>query len=267
MTSTLTPAEDTRAATHEVRLVAVQRVEEVSPSFVRVVFGPAAEGEAFPFELLGSDQWFRLFLPVASGELLPPWGPAEGWYQRWQRLPAERRAVIRNYTVRRARGGRAWEFDVDFVLHRGPSGELEGTAARWAAAARPGDQVAVLGQATIFDRLPDPSHVVAVCDETGLPGVEAILAGLPDDVRADVVAEIPSREDVRELPGAASVVWAVRQEGTCWADALRATLGEQDSVYAVGCNALALGARRMAIEAGVDDEQITFCSYWRAPRS
>ncbi|MCP3425922.1 siderophore-interacting protein [Rothia sp. AR01] len=256
-----------------VRGVVVRRVEPVSESFVRLVFGPESAGDPLPFPALGADQWFRLFLPAGGrrdAELLPPWGGAAGWYQRWQGLPPESRAVIRNYTVRAIRGGDGpdWEFDVDFVLHRDAAGALEGTAAGWAAAAAPGDRAAVLGQGTIFTRLCDPCRVLAVCDETGLPGIEAILADLPEGVSADVIAEVPTDDDARALPGAASVTWIARDRGMGWEPALAEAMrdGGTDSLYAVGCNELALGARRMAREAGYDDERITFCSYWRAQR-
>ena len=256
-----------------VRGVVVRRVEQVSDSFLRLVFGPESPGDELPFPVLGADQWFRLFIPhggAHDAELLPPWGGAAGWYLRWQRLPEESRAVIRNYTVRAIRGGEGpdWEFDVDFVLHRDASGALEGVAARWAAGAGPGDRAAVLGQGTIFTRLCDPCRVLAVCDETGLPGLEAILAGLPEGVTAEVIAEVPTSADERSLPGAASVTWAPRDRGLGWEAALAAAVGEtgSDCVYAVGGNELALGARRMARDAGFDDERITFCSYWRAQR-
>src|SRR4051794_17658292 len=128
-----------RASVH--RFVVARR-QKVSPGFVRVTVVPADFEFDDEFVALGFDQWVRVFLPNNDGILEPPMGDAEGWYSRWKAADPERRPVIRNYTIREARRTVAgWELDIDFVLHRGESGQIEGTAAGWAAAAQLGDPI------------------------------------------------------------------------------------------------------------------------------
>src|SRR5262245_17213213 len=126
----------------------VLRTERVSPSMHRVtVTGP--ELGAFPWQ--GYDHWFRLFLQLPHQHSLRlPEFTGTRWWQPYLAIPEAERPHCANYTVAGFRPGAA-EMDIDFVVHRGRGGEIEGGAAIWACRARPGDALAVLDQGVLFD--------------------------------------------------------------------------------------------------------------------
>jgi NADPH-dependent ferric siderophore reductase len=246
----------------------VSRRQQVSPGFVRVTVVPADFDFDDEFAALGFDQWVRLFLPNAEGILEPPMGDAEGWYSRWKAADPQRRPVIRNYTIREARRTTTgWELDIDFVLHCGPSGQIEGTAAGWAAAAQPGDPIGLLDQGRIFDPADDGRPIMIISDESGLPGVEGIARSLRGR-DATYLLEVPHADDRRELPGA-DPVWLVRtphgRPGEQLLRRLAATVIDPESyVYIVGEAGFMLKARDAAKAAGVPKQRLDFCAYWRS---
>ncbi|WP_028648121.1 siderophore-interacting protein [Nocardiopsis sp. CNT312] len=262
------PVAPRRAA---VRTFAVADVSRPSPGFARVTLLSTGDGFEEEFEPLGHDHWFRLFLPAPDGSLDLPFGPAEGWYSRLLAIDEERRPVVRNYTMREVRrAGRAWEVDVDFVVHRSPTtGEVEGRAARWALAARPGDPVGLLDQGRLFNMDDHTGPVLVVADESGLPGVEGIarsLAGAP----AEYVLEVPAAADRRPLADA-DPVWLVRGPGEdAGGRALEhlrsAAIAPATGVYIVGEASFVLAARAIALKAGVPKGRVQFCAYWRLGR-
>lgn len=260
------------ATVQRARVLGVQRV---SPGFVRVRIG-SVDGR-LDFTPCGYDQWLRLFLPGAGQGLHLPWGGAEGWYSRWLAMDEATRPTIRNYTVREARavGDADWEIDVDFVIHRGADGAVEGVAAGWALSARPGDELGFLDQGALLHAgdACASRHTYLFSDETGLPGVEGIAAHLPDGVRATAVVEVTHEQDRRAFPSEADldVVWVVRSDGTEPGSAIRAhveslDLAPDSYVYAVGEASFALAARGRALACGVPKDAIDFCAYWRPER-
>lgn len=248
--------------------------ERVSPGFVRVRIGDA--DTPLHFEARGYDQWLRLFLPAPGADLHLPWGGSEGWYSRWLAMEEATRPTIRNYTVREARrAGAGWELDIDFVVHAGPDGSVEGIAATWALGARPGDEVGFLDQGALLHAgdACAASHTYLLSDETGLPGVEGIAAALPPGSCATVLVEVAHDEDRRPLPSDADldVTWVLRPDGVEPGAAVRAHLEDleltPDSyVYAVGEGSFALAARARALTCGVPKDAIDFCAYWRPER-
>src|SRR5262245_20113224 len=85
----------------------------------------------------GRDQRVKRFLPHPHQDA--PRVPAtagDSWFAAWREMDPAERGIMRSYTVRRQRPGL---LDIDFALHADG-----GPATRWAAAARPGDRVAVL---------------------------------------------------------------------------------------------------------------------------
>lgn len=93
---------------------------------------------------------------------------------------------------------------IDFVVH----GD-EGVAGPWAAAARPGDRIAVRGPGGAY--APDPAadwHLLAG-DESALPAIRAALAELPDDAVGYAVIEVVDQTHVQPLdaPAGVEVSW------------------------------------------------------------
>ncbi|KOX26705.1 siderophore-interacting protein [Streptomyces sp. NRRL F-4707] len=247
----------------------VVRTERISPSMQRVtVTGPDLGG--FPW--LGYDHWFRLFFPLSHqrGLRLPEFRGSQ-WWQPYLAIPEEERPHCANYSVADYRSEAA-ELDIDFVVHRGPTGEIEGRAAIWACAARPGDALALLDQGVLFDCPPGASEVTVVADETGLPATASIMRSLPEDTVGRLIQEIPTDADRRALdaPAGVTVSWVVRRAGASvpGAAALRELrrLTRADAAgyaFVVGESTLATEGRRHLHRLGLPKERITFSGFWK----
>jgi NADPH-dependent ferric siderophore reductase len=232
------------------------------------------------FEYLGFDHWFRLFmqLPHQDEFQLPELDGAK-WWPPFLAIPEDVRPHCANYTVaafRPAVGTAPAEMDIDFVVHTDADGALEGRAAVWACAARPGDQLALLDQGCIFDCPDDASEVLVVAEETGLPGVVGIAASLPRDAVGRIIQEVPVAADVRQLdaPAGVSVTWLVRDDpyavpGAAALEELRRHTPGDDRAYAfvVGESTLATEGRRHLHRSGVPKSRITFSGFWKREKS
>ncbi|MFJ2902017.1 siderophore-interacting protein [Streptomyces sp. NPDC091279] len=247
----------------------VVRTERVSPSMHRVtVTGP----ELSAFEWLGYDHWFRLFFPLPHQTTLRlPEIDGTRWWQPYLAIPEEERPHCANYTVAEFRPESA-ELDIDFVVHIGPSGELEGGAAIWACAAQAGDILALLDQGVLFDCPQDASEVLVVADETGLPAATGILRSLPPGTRGRLIQEVPTEADRRPLtaPAGVSVTWVVREDrarvpGAGALDELLRHRPADTAGYAfvVGESTLATEGRRHLRRAGLPKERIFFSGFWK----
>ena len=242
---------------------------DLTPSLRRVT----AAGEALRhFDWMGYDHWFRLFItrPDQSSFTLPELSGAK-WYKQYLAIPEHERPHCANYTVADFRP-EVGEIDIDFVIHRGADGELEGGAAIWACAAQPGDRLAFLDQGIIFDRPDDASEVLIVADESGLPAVAGILRSLPHDTVGRVIQEVPTALDRRDLPGPAGVdiSWVVRDDAHVVAGVKSlAALKEHPELdpagygFVVGESRLATEGRRQMHRLGLPKDRITFSGFWK----
>ncbi|MER6530144.1 siderophore-interacting protein [Streptomyces sp. NPDC001508] len=247
----------------------VVRTERVSPSMHRVTVTGADLGE-FPW--LGYDHWFRLFLQLPHQHRLRlPEFTGSRWWQPYLAIPEEERPHCANYTVAGFRPDAA-ELDIDFVVHLGPTGELDGRAAIWACRARPGDALALLDQGLLFDCPPDASEVLVVADETGLPASTGILRSLPRDTVGRLIQEVPTAGDVRALdaPAGMSVTWVVREDGgtvpgtAALGELLRhAPADATGYAFVVGESSLATEGRRHLHRSGLPKDRITFSGFWK----
>ncbi|MGW0813859.1 siderophore-interacting protein [Streptomyces viridiviolaceus] len=260
----------------------VVRTRRLGPSLARVTFaGP----DLLAFRSDGRDQSLTLFLPhPGQSEPAVPVERGDEWWQAWRELPDDVRAVMRSYTLRELRRdayGNTSEIDIDFVLHGvGPAAAVQaGPAARWAADARAGDRVLLLGPAVADNRAirfrpPEDTDLVVIWgDETAVPAACAIVESLPAGTRARVWLEVPHAGDVQELSTAADaeVTWLVREDAEAPADlaltALRdATLppAEHPYVWIAGESGRVKQLRRHFVgERGIDRRRVTFVGYWR----
>lgn len=249
----------------------VDRTRRLGPSLVRVTF---TGDDLKNFAAGGHDQSLSLFLPHPGQEapVLPPLDNPDMYaiLGAWRALPEDERAVMRSYTVREQRTEPVNEVDIDFALH-----EDGGPACRWAAQAKPGDRVVVLGPAVADNtgvrfRLPEDADSVLIwADETALPAASAILEWLPAETRAQVFLEVPYSGDRAELAtrADATVTWLVREEGAPSAvDAVRdAELpGEAPYVWIAGESGAVKALRRHFVrERELDRRRVTFVGYWR----
>jgi len=217
-------ARDSRPAYRPFR-VTVRRVERLSPSFLRVTFGGE---ELEEFGTAGLDQRIKLVLPLEApgapagydhlGICEPETIAAGTWYERWRATPGERRNPIRTYTVRAIRQGER-ELDVDFAIH----GDA-GPASRWARAARPGDELVIVGpdDGSAGWRIGIDWHpggcdeLLLAGDETAVPAVCAILESLDPAVRATAFLEVPESGDALDVALSCPehrIAWLPRGDG------------------------------------------------------
>lgn len=177
-------------------------VERLSPTFVRVEFA----GEALAD--LGVDgPWYdqrvKLVFPHGDGPV-PTFCLDDSWYTAWRALPLEQRGHMRTYTVRDVTGyGVDTRLVVDFVVH--DDGHA-GPGAGWAQRASTGDALVLIGPRRgvawggIEFTPGEASSLLLVGDESAVPAVAGILAGLGCDARGRVYLEVPSSADVQDLP-------------------------------------------------------------------
>ena len=170
-------------------------------SFVRLTLGCA---DLASFGVGGHDQRLKLLLPQQPVDAYRlDEALADGdWYSWWLALPDGLRPVMRTYTVRAVRP-ELGELDVDFVLHGVDEG-VAGPASTWAASARPGDEVVVVGPTgagtgpmwgVAWAPPPEARTLLLAGDETALPAISAILEQLPAGVRVTALLEVPTTAD------------------------------------------------------------------------
>lgn len=196
----------------------VVRSQRLGPSFIRLTF----TGEPLrDFGTGGLDQRIKLVLPQ-PGRTVSDVPRGDDWYARWQAMPEDVRPTIRTYTVRAHRPEVA-ELDIDFVLHGVDSGH-GGPASTWAAAARTGDQVALLGPdrpgtgrmwGCEWSPPQRARRLVLAGDETAVPAIASIVESLPTHATGIVCAEVPTADDIQswDKPEQVEVRWSVRQRG------------------------------------------------------
>lgn len=208
-------------------------VERLSASFVRVQFaGPdladlGVDGPWF-------DQRLKLVFPHEGGSLPSFAGADESWLTTWSARPVEERGHMRTYTVRDVHGyGVDTRLVVDFVVH---DDGAAGPGASWALRARPGDRVVTLAprRGIPFGGIEfvpgDASSTLLVGDESAVPAVAGILAGLGCDAVGAAYLEVPEVGDIQDLaaPPGVEVCWLPRghrEVGCRLVPAVRAYVG------------------------------------------
>jgi NADPH-dependent ferric siderophore reductase len=183
MTETATPGPRAGKRPRVPRVAEVVRTRRLTPHMIRVVL--AGEGLAgFPAGEF-TDHYVKLLFPPAGAGYGVPYDIE----QIRADLPAEQWPMTRTYTVR------SWdpvtgELAIDFVHH----GD-EGVAGPWAAAARPGDRIQLLGPGGGYTPAPDAGWHLLAGDEAALPAIAVALERLPDGVPALVFVEVAGAEE------------------------------------------------------------------------
>ncbi|MEI7054930.1 siderophore-interacting protein [Nocardioides sp. CCNWLW239] len=207
--------------------VSVRSIERLSPSFARIEL---VGDDLADFGTDGPtlDQRIKLLFPAASGEL--PELSADDWYTEWLALADDERPRMRTYTIRSIEGeGIEKRLYVDFVLHPG----AHGPGSDWAGAARPGDEIMVVGpklgeEYGGIEWFPgDATRLLLVGDETAVPAVVSILESLPADATGSAILEVPVAGDVQEVsaPEGLKVTWLPREGAPVGGPALAAVGG------------------------------------------
>ncbi|HEX4736588.1 MAG TPA: siderophore-interacting protein [Allosphingosinicella sp.] len=234
---------------HELRRrkLAVQAVEKISPSMVRVTLSGA---ELAGFSSLGFDDHVKLLFSLAA----PEGGDGEPQF------------AGRNFTPRRCDAA-AGTLVIDFALHDA------GPATQWAEQAQPGQSLTVGGPRGSLVIPASYDWHFLVGDDTALPAIARRLEELPEGSRVVAVVEVDSPADKLSFDTRtdASKHWVYRngaQAGT--ADLLSQALRKIDlpkgDYYAwVACESSAAKALRTQLlaEHGAQPRSMRAAGYWR----
>jgi NADPH-dependent ferric siderophore reductase len=243
------------------RRLDVVRVEDLSASMRRVALGGP--------ELAG----FRADGPTDHAKV---WFPPDGRPDDAPLLPAEvdgvwvapDGAVCRDYSIRTFDPA-AGEVVLDMAVH------AHGPAGRWAAQARPGQQLGLLGPKTTKIPPMDRDWYLFAVDETGLPGLQSWLDQLPPGPRVRVLAEVGGGADEVPLPvrDDTEVTWLHRGDApagttTLLADAVRAELAtvpdDAAGWFWSAAEAMVVRTIRQHVaERGLDRRSCGMTGYWR----
>lgn len=238
----------------------VADAEWLSASTVRIVLdGP----EGFPGPAF-ADAYVKLVLlpPDVLDDV--PAGPLdlEAWRER---LPAQRQPRMRTYTVRGWDPGRG-RLTLDFVVH----GDA-GIAGPWAARAKPGERIFVVGPGGGY--VPDPAvgfHLFAG-DASAAPAIAVALEALPRDARGHALIEVDGPDDAYPLEGppGVTVEWLFTRgaaPGTALVPATRALPVDiaRTQAFVHGEAGFVRDLRRdLKVGRGLPMERFSVSGYWR----
>lgn len=180
------------------REMTVLRVADVTPHVRRITL-TGQDLARFNSESLH----VRLLFPPKG--VHPPEWPTPGKNGRPVWPADDQRPVQRVYTIRRIDSA-AGEMDIDFVLHDTP-----GVASVWAAGARHGDVIGVMGPGG--REISGAAHVILAGDETAIPAMARILTRLPAQTTGHVFIEAEDPRDIQALdqPDHVTVLWLFRR--------------------------------------------------------
>lgn len=237
----------------------------LTPHLVRITLGGPAFDDFQPKGV--TDSYVKLLFAKPELGLTPPFDLAA----LREQLPPEDVPVTRTYTVRRINSDRR-TIDVDFVVH----GD-EGLAGSWAAQAKSGDRIALMGPGGAYDPDATADWHLLVGDESATPAIAATLEALPDDATGVVFLEYGSPDDMIELakPQGMDVVWVrrgVRDDSTRFllAGAVSAYPwpAGRVQVFAHGERESMKALRDVFLkERGLSKEQLSLSGYWAAGRT
>lgn len=249
----------------------VDRTERLTPHMVRVhLGGPAFDdfvGTADPDKLAATDKYVKLLLAKPSLGLEPPYDLEE----LRDTLPKQDRPARRTYTVR-AVDHTARTIAVDFVVH----GD-DGLAGPWAAAAQPGDKLALSGPGGGYAPVDDPevTHVL-LGDDSALPAIGAALESMADTATGVALVEVAGPADEQQIahPARVDLRWLHRdatgaQPGTLLLDAARALprASRPVQVFAHGERTAMKAIRRLLQDNwGLEKREMSLSAYWALGR-
>lgn len=188
----------------------VDRVERLTPHLVRVHLGGPAFADFVdntdPERFETTDKYVKLLFAKPSLGLTPPYDLDE----LRTTLAPDDLPVRRTYTVRSVDHA-ASTIAIDFVVH----GD-EGIAGPWAAAAQPGDLLALSGPGGTYRPSQDPAvqHLL-FGDDSAIPAIAAALEVLSDSATGVALIEVDGAADELALraPAGVEVRWLHRRAG------------------------------------------------------
>ena len=242
-------------------VLGVRRTEWLTPRMIRVVAG-GTDLEGFP-DTPYTDRYVRIVFP-RRGVTYPE--PFDMDVIRAQ-LPREQWPLLRTYTVR-ALDREAGELTID-VVHHGDAG----IAGPWAAAARPGDVLRLLGPSGAYAPDPEADWHLMVGDESALPAIAAACERVPAGVPVVAVLEVADAAEEQPIatPGDLRLTW-LHRESTA-SGRLAAAVGELEfpagrvHAFVHGEAGAVRDVRRHLVgERGVPRDRLSVSGYWRRGR-
>lgn len=243
------------------RILTVSRLETLSPNFIRVYLTGDDLAEGFPYvHLAPTDHVKVLFPQPGTNEVVIPTRGPKGWVTE-EGAPEP---ILRDYTVR------GWlpetqELILEFVVHG------HGVASTWAANAKVGDKLGVMGPRgnRVFPQ--NYAWYLLAGDETVLPALGRFAEELPDTARALIVVEVANAAERRQLTERSNidVSWVLRDEAGPGGleRALRAvSLPQHDDwfVFAAGeAGDLKPIRDYFRLELGLPRERVSVDGYWK----
>jgi NADPH-dependent ferric siderophore reductase len=177
--------------------------------------------------------------------------------------PGEDEPRTRTYTVR------DWDpehrrLTIDFV-HHGDSG----VAGPWAASARPGDELLLLGPGGAYTPDPDADWHLMAGDASVIPAIAASLRRIPAGVPVHVLIEVDGPEEEQPLttPGDLHLRWL---HGGGVAEAVTALDFPPGSVHAFvhgEASAVREIRRHLLVDRGLPREALSISGYWKRSRT
>jgi NADPH-dependent ferric siderophore reductase len=253
-------------------VLVVDHTERLTPHMVRVhLGGPGYEAfveHADPDRLATTDKYVKLMLPKPGTGLEPPYDlEALRTTMPKSDLPARR-----TYTVR-AVDPVARTIVIDFVVHG-----TDGLAGPWAAAAQPGDRIALSGPGGGWGPAADPdvTHVL-LGDDSALPAIGAALEAMLPTATGVALVEVAGPADEQPLarPAGVELRWLHRdavgaQPGTLLLAATRELPrpSRPVSVFAHGERAAVKAIRRVLQDDwGLEKADLSLSAYWALGRA
>jgi NADPH-dependent ferric siderophore reductase len=230
----------------------VDRVERLTPHLVRVHLGGPAFADFVdntdPERLETTDKYVKLLFAKPSLGLTPPYDLDE----LRTTLAPDDLPVRRTYTVRSVDHA-ASTIAIDFVVH----GD-EGIAGPWAAAAQPGDLLALSGPGGTYRPSQDPAvqHLL-FGDDSAIPAIAAALEVLSDSATGVALIEVDGAADELALraPAGVDVRWLHRRAGGgagLGADAVSGAVADAGAGAGSGAGADAVSGSGSGSGAGAD---------------
>ncbi|GLZ77804.1 ABC transporter ATP-binding protein [Actinorhabdospora filicis] len=163
---------------------------------------------------------------------------------------------MRGYTIVDADAERG-TVAMEFLLH-----EPSGPASAWARHAAPGQRLAVTRWASTHFTVPEPAPAgyLLIGDAASLPGINAILARIPETATAEVILEIGDERD-RDIPVTAHPGASVR-----WVSRAETAVGDADRsdwyAWVTGEAAMCKGVRARLRDLGFPKGAVHGRAYW-----
>ncbi|MFT4162067.1 DUF2218 domain-containing protein [Shinella sp.] len=242
------------------RLMTVADVGDVTPHMRRI----RLKGQALTRFASLRNLHCKLLIPPAGR--MPEW-PSLDRHGRFVWPDGPGRPVIRKYTIRAADPDAGW-LDIDFVLHADA-----GPGSAWAARARPGDIVGLVGPGG-RSIMPAARYLLAG-DETALPAIARLLETLPAQSQGLALIEVAGPAEEQAIANRTGIVirWLYRGQApagttTLLQDAVAAlpVPGDSDGLFAwVSCEFRAFKAVRAQLRKhwGFPKEAHLVTAYWR----